>query len=445
MTHESARISRLARRRLQALVVGAIVLAYATLGVRPDAVAQAGRSGEHWVGTWATAVVARAPLPPAGGGGAGRGGQPPAPPPNFKDQTLRQIVHVSLGGERVRVVFSNAFGTEPLQIGGAQVALRQKESAIVPKSDRALTFGGRTTTTIPAGAVAVSDPVALTIPSMADLAIDLHLPGDTAAGSSPLTTHAGALQSSYVSATGNHVGAASFPVAATIRNWFFLSRVEVSVPDSLGAVVVLGDSITDGTASTPDTNNRWPDHLARRLLAAGSQARMAVLNAGIGGNRVLSDGPGVSAQARLDRDVLVQPGATHVIFMEGINDIGRDATADDLIAAHKQIIARVHAKGLRIIGATLTPMEDTTFTNYYTPAHEATRQAVNQWIRTGKAYDAVIDFDAVLRDPSRPTRLQPQYAAMDNLHPNDAGYELMAKSVDLALLKARQAALAAAR
>ncbi len=169
----------------------------------------------------------------------GRGGQPPAPPPNFKDQTLRQIVHVSLGCERVRVVFSNAFGTEPLQIGGAQVALRQKESTVVPKSDRKLTFGGRPTTTIPAGAVVVSDPVALTIPSMSDVAIDLHLPGDTAAGMSPLTTHGGALQSSYVSRTGNHVGAASFPVEATIRNWFFLSRVEVSAPEQVGAVVVL--------------------------------------------------------------------------------------------------------------------------------------------------------------------------------------------------------------
>jgi lysophospholipase L1-like esterase len=420
-------------------VILGILLAFSTVAIRPDVLAQAG-GGEHWVGTWATAVVARAPLPPAGGGG--RGGTPPPPPPNFKDQTLRQIVHVSLGGNRVRVVFSNAFGTEPLQIGGAQVALREKESTIVAKSDRRLTFGGRPTTTIPAGAVIVSDPVTLTVPSLADLAIDLHLPGDTAAGTSPLTIHGGALQSSYISSTGNHVGAAAFPVQATVRNWFFLSRVEVSAPTQVGAVVVLGDSITDGTASTPDTNNRWPDHLAKRLLASGSPVRMGVLNVGIGGNRVLTDGPGVSAQARLDRDVLVQPGATHVIFMEGINDIGRDATADELIAAHKQIIERVHAKGLKILGGTLTPMEETTFNNYYTPAHEAARQALNQWIRTGKAYDGVIDFDAALRDPSRPTKLLAQYAAADKLHPNDAGYELMARTVDLALLGAGQRATA---
>jgi lysophospholipase L1-like esterase len=428
-----------ARRR--ASIIAGLLLAFSAVAVRPGVQAQAGR-GEHWVGTWATAVVARAPLPPQGGGG--RGGQPPAPPPNFKNQTIRQIVRVSLGGDRVRVVFSNAFGTDPLPIGGAQVALRAKDSMLQPKSDRRLTFGGRPTTTIPAGAVIVSDPVALTVPPLADLAVDLHLPGDTAAGTSPLTIHGGALQSNYVSSAGNHVGAATFPVESTVRNWFFLSRVEVSAPENVGAVVVLGDSITDGTASTPDTNNRWPDHLARRLNAPGGPGRMGVLNVGIGGNRVLTDGPGVSAQARLDRDVLVQPGATHVIFMEGINDMGRDATADDLIAAHKQIIERVHAKGLKILGGTLTPMEDTTFNNYYTPAHEATRQALNEWIRTSKAYDAVIDFDAALRDPGRPTKLQAKYAAMDNLHPNDAGYELMARTVDLALLGVGQRATAGA-
>lgn len=428
-------ISQRPVRRLRSAAIASVLLAFSLFAVRPDLVAQARRGGEHWVGTWATAVVARAPLPPQGGGG--RGG-PAAPPLNFNNQTVRQIVHVSLGGERVRVVFSNAFGTVPLEIGGAQVALRQKESAIVPKSDRRLTFGGRASTSIPVGAVIVSDSVSLTVPPLADLAIDVHLPGDTAEGTSPLTVHTGALQTSYVSETGNHVGAAPFPVMTTTRSWFFLSRVEVGAPEQVGAVVALGDSITDGTASTPDTNNRWADHLARRLLAAGSTVKMGVLNVGIGGNRVLTDGPGVSALARLDRDVLVQPGATYVIFMEGINDIGRDASADDLIAAHKQIIERVRAKGLKIIGGTLTPMEDTTFNNYYTPAHEATRQALNQWIRTSKAYDAVVDFDAALRDPARQTKLLPQYAAQDNLHPTDGGYELMAKTIDLAILRAGQ-------
>src|SRR6266853_4024482 len=277
--------------------------------------AQAGRA-DHWVGTWATAVVVRPQGPPAaapatapegsacapaafgpgpgrGGPGGGRAGAAPPAPVNFKNQTLRQIVHVSLGGDRLRVVLSNAFGTVPLEIGAAHVALREKDAAIQTKSDRALTFAGKPSTFIAAGAVALSDPVALTIPAAVDLAIDLYLPGDTAASTSPLTTHQGALQMNYISADGNHAGDADFAGATTTQQWFYLSRVEVAAPEQAGAVVAFGDSITDGTRSTPNTNSRWPDHLARRLLGQG--LKMGVLNEGIAGNRVLCDGAGVSA------------------------------------------------------------------------------------------------------------------------------------------------------
>jgi len=417
--------------------------------------AQAGRA-DHWVGTWATAVVVRPQGPPAaapatapegsacapaafgpgpgrGGPGGGRAGAAPSAPVNFKNQTLRQIVHVSLGGDRLRVVLSNAFGTVPLEIGAAHVALREKDAAIQTKSDRALTFAGKPSTFIAAGAVALSDPVALTIPAAVDLAIDLYLPGDTAASTSPLTTHQGALQMNYISADGNHAGDADFAGATTTQQWFYLSRVEVAAPEQAGAVVAFGDSITDGTRSTPNTNNRWPDELARRLAA--QKIPLGVLNQGIGGNRVLCDGAGVSALARFDRDVLAQTGAKYVVVLESINDIGIGRgnavpSAADLIAAHRQLIERAHAHGLKIYGATLTPFDGAA---YFTPEGEAKRQAVNEFIRTGKAYDGVIDFDGAVRDPAAPSKIQQKFNPGDNLHMNDAGYQAMANAIDLKL------------
>jgi len=414
---------------------------------------------DHWVGTWATAVVVRpqgpaaapatapegsacapavfGPAPGRGGpAGGGRAGFTPPAPLNFKNQTLRQIVHVSLGGDRLRVVLSNAFGTVPLEVGAAHVALREKDAAIQTKSDRPLTFGGRPSTFIAAGAVAVSDPVSLTVPTAADLAIDLYLPGDTAASTSPLTTHQGALQLNYVSADGNHAGEPDFPGAATTQQWFFLARVEVAAPEQAGAVVTFGDSITDGTRSTPNTNNRWPDELARRLAA--QKIPLGVLNEGIAGNRVLCDGAGVSALARFDRDVLAQTGANYVVVLESINDIGIGRSnavpsADDLIAAHKQLIERAHAHGLKIYGATLTPFDGAA---YFTSEGEAKRQAVNQFIRSGKAYDGVIDFDAAVRDSAAPSKIQQKFNPGDNLHMNDAGYQAMAGAIDLGLFKA---------
>jgi lysophospholipase L1-like esterase len=333
-------------------------------------------------------------------------------------------------------VLSNVFGTAPLAVGAAHVALREKDAGIVAGSGRALTFGGRPTASVPAGATLVSDPVALTVPDFADLAIDVHLPGDTGAGSSPLTVHNGALQTNYVSQPGNHVGTAVFPVASTTAAWFFLARVEVEPTGPAASVVAFGDSLTDGTASTPNTNNRWPDHLARRLLA-GRGVRLGMLNLGIAGNRLLTDGAGVNALARFDRDVLSQTGVSHVVVLEGINDLGLGRPVpppvEDLIAAHQQLITRARARGLRIYGATMLPFEGTTFPGYWSPENEARRQAFNQWLRTSGAYDAVIDFDTVVRDAAEPTKLAGKFKAADNLHLNDAGYQALAGAVDLAL------------
>ena len=337
----------------------------------------------------------------------------------------------------MRVVLSNAFGTSGLTIGAAHVAVRDKDSAIVTASGRALTFSGRPTMTIPAGAVFFSDPVDLTISPLSDLAIDLYVPGNTNAPS-PLAFFGGALQTSYVSETGNHAGTSAFPVVATTPSWFLVSRVEVMAPQSVGVVVAVGDKITAGSRSTPDTNNRFPNHLARRLAALPSP--MAVLNAGIGGNRVLSEGAfgqGLNVVGRFDRDVLQQTGVTHVIVLEGINDIGQarenpTPTAEDLIAAHKQLIDRAHTRGIKIFGATLTPFEGA---NYFTTVGEAKRQALNQWIRASRAYDGVIDFDQATRDPGHPARFLPQYESGDHLHPSDAGYKVMAEAIDLGLFK----------
>lgn len=416
-------------------------------------------AGQHWVGTWGTALMARVPAGerPAPGHLA----QPSDVPTNaavtqplqssalqFSNQTLRQVVHVSLGGEQVRVVFSNRYGTTPLAIGAAHVALRDKDSSIVAGSGRPLTFAGSPTASISGGAMLVSDPVKLTVPALADLVVDLYLSGDTAASKSPATIHPAAWQTNYLSETGNHAGAVTFPVQATTAfnrggmpssTWFFLARVEVLAPTGAGAVVAFGDSITDGTASGLDTNNRWPDHLARRL--AREKIPMAVINAGIGGNRVLDEGAGPSALARIDRDVLAQPGITHVIFLEGINDIGGarekpTPSAADIIAGHRQVIELAHARGLKVIGATLTPFEGA---NYYTAEGEAKRQALNEWIRTSRMYDGVIDFDAAIRDPSRPARTLPRYDPGDHLHATGDGYRAMAEAIDLGLFRAKAA------
>jgi len=434
-----------------------IVLAVSTLTLA----AQSARPADNWVGAWATALVA-APAQPAAVAGRGQApavttpgpaaAQPtpappaaappatPVPPPaappvrQFNNQTLRLIVRPTVGGERLRVVLSNQFGTAPLVVGAAHVARRETDSAINVQSGRALRFSGSASSTIPAGAVIISDPVDVALPAGSDLVVDLYVPGDTAASGSPVTMHTGANQTSYVSASGNFAGAETFPVATTTPSWFLLARVESVAPPATGVIVAIGDSITDGTRSTPNTNNRWPDLLAKRI-AQSAGPKLAVLNAGIAGNRVLSDGAGQSILARFDRDVLTQTGVTHVIVLEGINDIGQGRanplpTAADLIAAHRQLILRAHARGLKIFGGTLTPFEGA---GYWTPEGEAKRVALNEWIRTSKEYDGVIDFDAATRDPSQPTKFLAPYNSGDNLHPSDAGYQAMANAIDLSL------------
>ena len=435
---------RIARQRR--LVVLFIVLTCATLA------GQSRATSEHWVGSWMTAVVAlpatpaQGPATPAAPPQATNGQAPPAPGaaaaqrPRFtlNNQTIRQVVHTSIGGNRVRVMLTNAFGTTPLVVDAAHIALHDKDEAIVP-GGKPLLFTGRPDTTIPGGAVMFSDPVDLHVPPFAELAIDVHLPGDLADWPSPLTMHSAGLQTSYVSMTGNHAGAASLPVVTTTQSVYLLGRVEVVASPGTLAIATFGDSITDGTRSTPNTNRRWPDHLARRL-ARQSPGRYAVLNAAIAGNRLLSESTpafGISALARFDRDVLVQSGVTHVVVMEGINDIGGGRenpvpSAADLIAVHQQLIDRAHARGLKAIGATLTPFEGAA---YFTAVGEEKRRAVNEWIRTSKAYDGVIDFDAVVRDPAQPTKFLPVFDSGDHLHPSDAGYEAMGNAVDLRLFR----------
>lgn len=429
--------------RLLRVALCAVALGLAAFVGQPSVAARR-QPSEHWIGTWFAASTARVDPP------AGRAASPPPATSgqsllHFNDQTIRQIVHITLGGTRLRVVVANTFGTIGLRIGAASVALRDREAVVVPRSVRPLTFSGAAQATIPAGETATSDPVDLVAPDFADLAIDLFLPDDSAAMRSPVTTHPASWQTGYVSPAGNHAGETALPVRATTRyrrgdglesaTWFFLTRVEVAAPPDTGVIVALGDSITDGTASGIDTNNRWPDHLARRLFAGGT--RMAVLNAGIGGNRVLAEGNGPAALARFDRDVLAQPGVTAVIVLEGINDIGQARQAAspggaDLIAGHTRMIERAHARGLRIYGATLTPFEGA---NYWTPEGEAKRRQLNEWIRESKTYDGVFDFDAAVRDPEHPTRTLAKYDAGDHLHLNAAGYEAVAGTIDLSLLR----------
>jgi lysophospholipase L1-like esterase len=405
--------------RLRRLVVTfAITFAFALASRATDPAALAGNGNEHWVGTWSTALHA-----PDGGFGITNSG--------FNNQTLRQIMHTTVGGDRVRVRLST-FGASALVIGTAHIALRSAGAAIVPGSDRTLTFSGQPSIIIPPGALVLSDPVNLEVPALGDLAVSMFVPGSTG----PATWHFVALQTSYVSPPGDFTASAVMPVDSTTQGWFWLAGVEVMASKQTGAIVTFGDSITDGTRSTPDMNNRWPDRLARRLMDQPGNHKMGVLNEGIAGNRVLHDIIGPNALARFDRDVLSQTGVAHVIVLLGGNDIGFEAfrpaeavTAGQIIEGHRQFIGRAHARGLKIYGGTLTPFE------LLSPAQEVKRQEVNRWIRTSGEYDAVIDFDAVMRDPSLPTRLNPDYDSGDHLHPNDLGYQVMGNTIDLKLFK----------
>lgn len=410
-----------------------------------------GFAQEHWVATWAASpqspqlVLPGFPQPPqpapAPAGQTGDANQAPifAPPPNLKNQTIRMIVHTSIGGRRARVQLSNAFGAKSLTIGAVHLALRDHGPAIASKSDRALRFGGKPEVTIPPGAETLSDPVEFDVPKSGDLVVSIYVPDDAGAP----TTHFTGLHTTYISKSGDFAGARALGDASTTQSWYWLSGVDVLAPADARLIVAFGDSITDGATSTPDTDSSWPSRLARRLLANKSTANIAIVNEGISGNRLLADGMGISALARFDRDVLAQPGVQWIIVLEGINDIGFAAltgnstnavTADELIAAHRQIIERAHLHGIKVIGATLTPFGGAM---YYREDGEALRQAVNQWIRTANAYDGVIDFDAIVGDPQNPKQIRTSYNIRDHLHPNDAGYKAMADAVDLSLFTLR--------
>jgi lysophospholipase L1-like esterase len=343
----------------------------------------------------------------------------------------------------VRIVLSNEYGTKPLVIGAAHVALAGVGSSIVPGSDRALTFDGNPSVTIPPGAPIISDPVDLTVAPLGSVAVSLFFPDQT-----PLTTiHWEGVQTTYISPEGNFVAVPDMKSDSTIKSRLFLSAIMVDAVPDARAIVTFGDSITDGACSTVDANHRWPDLLAKRLIQQGG-APVAVLNEGISGARVLSDRMGVNALARFDSDVLSHPHVDNVVLMMGINDIGWPASrlapheaapsADDIIDGYKQLIARAHLHGLRIIGATLTPFEDTfqgtPLEGFYNEDKEKKRQAVNHWILTSGEFDGVIDFDAVARDPNRPAHILAAYDSGDHLHPQDDGYKAMAESIDLKVL-----------
>lgn len=364
-------------------------------------------------------------------------------PGSLTNRTIRQTVHLSIGGNKVRIRLSNEFGSKPLLIGAGNVALAGKNSEIVSASLRPLTFGGEKSVIIPPGAPAVSDPVELNAAPLSDVAVSLWLPAATDLG----TVHATGLQTAYVSATGDFTARSEFPVVDRFENRFFLTGVMVEPVAPVRAVVTFGDSITDGSRSTVNANTRWPDVLARRLKEAG--AAVAVLNQGIASNRVLSDGAGVSALARFERDVLSQPGVSHVVILEGINDIGWPGTAiepngfvrsaDEIIAGYKQLIERAHLRGIKVIGSPLTPFENalagTPNQGYFTAEKEAKRLAVNDWIRTSGAFDGLIDFDRVVADPAHPSAIAAAYDSGDHLHPNDAGYKAMGEAIDLKLFQ----------
>ena len=386
---------------------------------------------DHWVATWGASPAPQ--LPDAA--------QREKAKLVFEDQTVRNIVHVSIGGDSLRVRFSNAYGAEPVVIGAAHIALRESDSSIVTGTDRPLTFGGKSSITIPANALAVSDPVNLKTPALSDLAISIYLPKHAEGAG----IHYSAQQTNYI-AKGDVTASAKFDGPATVNSWEFLTAVEALEPEKTGTIVAFGDSITDGARSTVNANHRWPNTLAERLHAA--HRNFAVIDAGIGGNRILHDGEasgnvgfGRNALSRFDRDVIAQAGVKYLVILEGINDIGHAGTsapaseavsADDLIEGLRQMIERAHEKGIKVIGATLTPFEGA---HYFTDEGEKKRETVNEFIRSGKAFDGYIDFDKATSDSASPLKLNPAYDSGDHLHPNDAGYKAMGEAIDLGLFK----------
>jgi len=378
---------------------------------------------ERWVGTWASSAQLADPAQ------AG-------PTAGFPDTTLRQCVRVSIGGSRVRVRFSNAFGTTPLTLTKAHVALSAGGGAIRPETDRPLTFGGRASVTVPPGALMVSDALEFELRPLSEVAVTVHLKG----APKEITAHPGSRTTSYLRA-GDAVAAIELAASVKVDHWYFLNGIDVLAGSAWAAVAVLGDSITDGRGSTTNGNDRWTDHLARRLQSDERTRGIGVLNQGIGGNRLLRDGLGPNALARLDRDVLAQTGVRFLIVLLGVNDIGTRkaasergepaASVEDMIGAYEQIILRARTHGIRVYGATISPFDG--FAPYFTAEAEAARQAINTWIRTSGRFDGVVEFDGALRDLEWPSRLRAEADGGDHLHPGPAGYRLMGEAVDLGL------------
>jgi lysophospholipase L1-like esterase len=386
-------------------------------------------AAENWVASWQASPHA-----------AWRSGDfvlPTGIPDTLARQTVRETARISVGGRRVRIVLSNRYGSQPLVIGEAHVARAAgADGGIAPGTDQVLTFGGQRGTVIPAGAPAVSDALEMPLVALEKLAVSIYLPRKT-----PLDTfHWGAQQTGHIAA-GNVAAAAALPGATPLHGRAMLAGIWVDAATPTRAVVAFGDSITDGNGSTPDRDLRWPDQLAGRLGAGG--VAVAVVSAGISGARLLGDRMGANAAARFEQDVLAQPGVHTVVVLMGINDIGwpqsafapqeAPMTAARMIAAYRQLIAQARARGVRAVGGTLLPFEGalqgTPFDAYYTPAKDAVRGEVNRWIRESGEFDEVADFDALLRDPGHPSRMQPRYDSGDHLHPGDAGYAAIARGI----------------
>ncbi|HMI20573.1 MAG TPA: SGNH/GDSL hydrolase family protein [Sphingomonas sp.] len=402
------------------VLLGALALAQSAYAATPD----------HWIASWGAAQQ----IPEAGN---------LLPLADMQDATLRQIVHLTVGGSKLRVRFSNAFGTQALVIDDAHIARSaDKASArIAPGTDRTLTFDGRPSIAIPPGAEYLSDPVSLAAPALSSLTVSIHLP-QAPAGQ---TGHPGSRATSYY-LHGDHAADADLPGAGHVDHWYQLTGVEVAAPPAAATIVAFGDSITDGHGATTNGDDRWPDILAARLQASPATHNLSVVNVGIGGNHLLTDGLGPNALARLDRDVFARPGAKAMLVLEAINDLGKLSREDvrtpeqhkqlvaDLIAAYRQIILRAHGQGVRVIGCTVTPYVGS---DYYHPdaASEADRIALNTWIRTSGAFDAIVDFDAAIRDPAHPERMIAAYDSGDHLHPSAAGYKVMAAAIKLEALR----------
>ena len=406
---------------------------------------------DHWVSSWGAATqlamdpqlnFVRPPPREEAPATAAQAARPPANPPaspippvptELSNQSVRMIVRSSVAGDSVRLQFANAQGMPPVKFGAVHVALHGKGAAIVPGSDKPVTFGGQASVTLHPGSLVVSDPVVMPVPALTELAVSVYLSERTDAR----TTHALGLNTTWIS-KGNTVAAATLADTETNRSYFWLTGVEVRAPANAGTIIAFGDSITDGFSTSPDQHREWPALLAQRLQANKSTAHLGVINMGISGNRVLRTVTGVSALARFDRDVLARSGVRWIVLLEGINDINftalpgspdsEHATAESIIGGLSQLVDRAHAHGIKVMGATLTPMGGLWLFNEKT---EAMRQQVNQWIRSSGKYDAVVDFDAATRDPAKPTHMKAEHNSGDNIHPNDAGNAAMADAIDL--------------